>query len=339
MAATYALVQVVGLDPILYARTSGLAGLVRPFATMGHPNFLSAFLAGAIPLVVYALVRALRAGQRVAAAVMGAIVIVAGAATAASVSRGAWLALAAAIIVLAVGRARASGSGELARAVAIVSGGAVVGLAVLAIALPAGRGVATLASLAQRVRQFGESASRQHIWQAAWDIFRDHPLVGAGLDTFQIAFADKRTVAYWNLEWNGSPTRAHNEALNILATQGLLGGLAVLVLVAGRGDRRAPGAARRRRIGCWWSRCWPASSAFAVQDLFSFTVAGCGTLAVTQAALLSRLAAGPPTGRSDGAVSLVAGLAIASVLAVVDLRLQRPAGAPARRAARGSVAD
>lgn len=77
VAATYALVQVAGLDPILYGRTAGLAGLVRPFASMGHPNFLSAFLAGAIPLVVYAMVRAVRAGQRGVAAVMAAIVIVA----------------------------------------------------------------------------------------------------------------------------------------------------------------------------------------------------------------------------------------------------------------------
>ena len=101
-------------------------------------------------------------------------------------------------------------------------------LAVLAIALPAGRGIATLASLAQRVRQFGESASRQaHLAGGVGHLSRPSA-VGTGLDTFQIAFADKRTVAYWNLEWNGSPTRAHNEALNILATQGLLGGLAVL---------------------------------------------------------------------------------------------------------------
>jgi tetratricopeptide (TPR) repeat protein len=40
-------------------------------------------------------------------------------------------------------------------------------------------------------------------------------------------------------------------------------------------------------------------------------------LAVTQAALLSRLAAGAATGRADGALSLVAGLAVGSVLAVV----------------------
>ena len=58
VAATYALVQVVGLDPILYGRTSGLAGLVRPFATMGHPNFLSAFPRGSHPA------RRLRAGAR-----------------------------------------------------------------------------------------------------------------------------------------------------------------------------------------------------------------------------------------------------------------------------------
>src|SRR4029453_11470620 len=195
-------------------------------------------------------------------------------------------------------------------------GAAFGALGALAIALPSGRGFATLASLAQRVRQFGESASRQHIWQAAWDIFRDHPLVGAGLDTVQIAFAAKRTVAYWNLEGNGSPTRAHNEALNILATQGLLGGLAVLVLVAGVviATRRALRVAEDRLLVV---ALLAGLVAFGVQDLFSFTVAGCGTLAVTQAALLSRLAAGPSTGRTDGAVSLVTGLAIASVLAVV----------------------
>jgi O-antigen ligase/tetratricopeptide (TPR) repeat protein len=315
VAATYALVQVAGLDPILYGRTSGLAGLIRPFATLGHPNFLSAFLAGAVPLAVSALVRALRAGQRGVAGVMAAVVIVAVAATAASVSRGAWLALTAAVIVLALG-ALAIGERRVASVVALVSAGAVLALGVLAIVLPAGRGVGTLASLAQRVRQFGESASRQAIWQAAWDIFRDHPLIGTGLDTFQIAFADKRTVAYWNLEWNGSPTRAHNEALNILATQGLLGGLAVLVLVIGVviAARRALRSSEDRLLAV---ALLAGLVAFGIQDLFSFTVAGCGTLAVTQAALLSRLAIGTKGGRTDGARSLVVALGVASVLAIV----------------------
>ena len=106
VAATYALVQVAGLDPILYGRTSGLAGLSgrsRRWATRTscRPSSRRPSRSSC-----YALVRALRAGQRGVASVMAAIVIVAGAATAASVSRGAWLALAAAVIVLAARRPR-----------------------------------------------------------------------------------------------------------------------------------------------------------------------------------------------------------------------------------------
>ena len=204
-------------------------------------------------------------------------------------------------------------------------------LAVLAIVLPAGRGVGTLASLAQRVRQFGESASRQHIWQAAWDIFRDHPLVGTGLDTFQIAFADKRTVAYWNLEWNGSPTRAHNEALNILATQGLLGGLAVLVLVAGVviAARRA---LRRRRIGCWPSRCSPVSSRSASR---TSSASRWPDAARWPSPRPPCCRAWPPALRPGAATAPVArrrDSAIASVLAVVVFASNVPPGAAAGRA-------
>jgi tetratricopeptide (TPR) repeat protein len=249
-------------------------------------------------------------------------VFVAGVATATAVSRGAWLALAAAVVVLAVG-AFLIGERRVAGVVTLVSAGAVLGLGALAVVLPAGRGVAMLASLAQRVRQFGEGASRQHIWQAAWDIFRDHPLLGSGLDTFQIAFAGKRTVAYWNIEWNGSPTRAHNEALNILATQGLLGGLAVLVLAVGvviaarRALRSSEEALRSSEDRLLAVALLAGLVAFAVQDLFSFTVAGCGTLAVTQAALLSRLGAGTSAGRADGARSLVVALALGGLAAIV----------------------
>jgi hypothetical protein len=46
VAATYALVQVAGTRSDPLRAHVGLAGLVRPFATLGHPNFLSAFLAG-----------------------------------------------------------------------------------------------------------------------------------------------------------------------------------------------------------------------------------------------------------------------------------------------------
>jgi O-antigen ligase len=314
VASVYALVQLAGLDPIRYGRVSDLGGFVRPFATMGHPNFLSAFLVMALPLVVYAHARAWRKGRRWAGGGLGAIAVASLAATAVTVSRGAWLALAAAALVLVVG-ALAAGERRTLAAAGVVAGGAVAAVAALAL-LPAGTGGVVLAGLAQRVRQFGDSAGRQHIWQAAWGIFRDHPIAGSGLDTFQIAFADQRTAAYWTIEWNASPTRAHNEALNLLATQGVVGGLAMLVVLAGvlLAVRRALQQSEDRLLVVALAA---GLAAFAVQDLFSFTVAGCGTLAVTQAALLSRLGrpAAVPRPSPDSPGALLASLGAVVLLA------------------------
>jgi tetratricopeptide (TPR) repeat protein len=180
--------------------------------------------------------------------------------------------------------------------------------------VPSGAVVAS--GIVQRLRYLTDSASRQHIWRAAWRLFREHPVVGTGLDTFQIAFADQRTAAYWNIEWNASPTRAHNEALNLLATQGVLGGVAVLVLAVGVlvAIRRALRATDDRLLAVALAA---GVAAFAVQDLFSFTVAGCGTLVVTQAALLSRLGQrGDEPAEPDRVESLLIALAVAVVVAV-----------------------
>ena len=316
-AAVYALVQVAGIDPILYARVAGHGGLVRPFATLGHPNFLAAYLAMALPLVVYALARTLGYRRRVAAGALAIVAVAAGTTVAVAVSRGAWLALAAAALVLVTG-ALAAGHWRATLAAGAAAGGTVAALALLAVAAPGGGLV--LAGLLQRVRQLGDSVSRQHIWAAAWGIFREHPVAGSGLDTFQLAFASQRTAAYWALEWNASPTRAHNEALNLLATQGMLGGLAGLVLVVGlvlAAWRAWRGGEDRLLIVVLAA----GAMAFAVQDLFSFTVAGCGTLVVTQAALLSRLArpAATPAPPRDRQPAFAVTLVVVVVLAVGGL--------------------
>lgn len=312
--AVYALVQIAGLDPIAYARVSGLGGFVRPFATMGHPNFLAAYLVMALPLVVHALIRALGGGQRLVAGVLAGVAVVSAVAVAIAVSRGAWLALAAATVVMIAG-ALATGERRTVAATGVVAGAGVLGIAMLALLLPGGVGATVLEGLLQRLRQIGDAGSRQHIWRAAWEIFRDHPLLGSGLDTFQLAFAGKRTAAYWALEWNGSPTRAHNEALNLLATQGLLGAVAVIVLVAGLAItvRRALRSAADRLLVLALAA---GIVAFLVQDVFSFTVAGCGTLAVTQAAVLSRLATpAEATREHDGPAGLAVTLALVVVAA------------------------
>ena len=314
VAAIYALVQIARVDPILYGRTAGVGGFVRPFGTMGHPNFLSAFLVAALPLVVLALVRALRQRQRLAATVLALIAGLSGLAVAVTVSRGAWLALAAAVVILVAG-ALAGGERRAATLTAGVAGVSAGLLGVLSLVVPSGAQV--LSGVLARVRHLTDSAGRQHIWQAAWGLFRDHPAAGTGLDTFQIAFADKRTPAYWAIEWNSSPTRAHNEALNLLATQGVLGGLAALVFTAGvlLAVWRALRAAGDRLLVVALAA---GVAAFYVQDLFSFTVAGCGTLVVTQAALLSRLAEGAGAeDEADGVEPLALALGAGALLAVV----------------------
>src|SRR5262249_30606710 len=98
-ASAYAVLQVLRLDPIHWAGVSPLAGYVRPFASLGHPNQLAAYLAMVFPLVVYF---AWRAGRHRRWRVLGVLLLLGtlmAFAVLASLSRGAWLALVAAIVV------------------------------------------------------------------------------------------------------------------------------------------------------------------------------------------------------------------------------------------------
>ncbi|MCA1623253.1 MAG: O-antigen ligase family protein [Acidobacteria bacterium] len=62
------------------------------------------------------------------------------------------------------------------------------------------------------------SNGRTHFWQIALKIFFDHPILGAGLDSFGVAFTRYDT-------WNGiyRVEQAHNDYLQILADGGIAG--------------------------------------------------------------------------------------------------------------------
>jgi len=154
-----------------------------------------------------------------------------------------------------------------------------------------------------RVKQMGVSdlieGTRWPIWTAAFAMFLDHPLFGVGLDGFRLAFQPYRPPIYWLREWGGTPTHAHNELLHILATQGLFGAVAIIVLTAGIGisflkilrrnempDRILPVAIFSGIIG------------FYITNLFSFTVIGTGTLFVTLAGILTGMSEAPMSRRS-----------------------------------------
>lgn len=231
VASLYALAQAAGLDVFSWQRVAEFRGL-RPFGTLGNANTLACFLAALWPIEVCLAVEARHRGRRLAAAAFAAAAFLGALAILRSASRAGWLALA--IGVGGVGLVlRLAGERRVTRRVAFGSlAAAVSGLAVTA-AVPAGR--AFLSLVRDRALNPMGTGSRAFVWSVALDIFREHPLLGAGVDTFGVAFAPRRTPEFWAIEWNTSFVRAHNEGLQILATQGALGGVALLLILVGLG--------------------------------------------------------------------------------------------------------
>jgi len=311
VTTAYALIQLLGLDPLVWGRTATYEGDVRIFGTLGHPNMLGAYLAMTTPLTLWLAARARGAGERVFWALVATASVVVIAAT---LSRGAWIGLAAgglAALLLSLwtrGRAAASGGSRGPARSSRVP--AAVGASLLVI----GASVFFFARspmgphLAERVRQIASvsaptTQSRLHIWRAGLRMAQDHPWLGAGLDAFGTVFPRYRTAAYWRVEWGHTPNKAHNEAIQILATQGIVGAIAALLvvvfaaLVIGRAAQRGDGGARLGAIAAG-----AALVAFAAQGLVSFTVVALGSLAAAMAGWLGSAAqAGASERRESGA--------------------------------------
>src|SRR5206468_371712 len=150
-SSIYGVVQLTGIDQIKWGRTSGYGSITRVFATMGHPNFLAAFLVMAFPVVAYFALRAFRERLYVIGAALTLTVILDTGMVAISISRGAWIALAVTVLVLAIGWALAASDMRLA---GWLLGGTVVALVAVLVGLstfPDGREV--IASLKGRVEQ------------------------------------------------------------------------------------------------------------------------------------------------------------------------------------------
>jgi putative inorganic carbon (hco3(-)) transporter len=83
-----------------------------------------------------------------------------------------------------------------------------------------------------------EIATRLDFWDAALSMFQAHPVLGVGLNSFDVAYIDLDTTGRSFLPGSGlaPPESAHNLYLNTLAEQGLVGiaALLLLVLAAGR---------------------------------------------------------------------------------------------------------
>jgi O-antigen ligase len=183
-----------------------------------HPNQLAGFVVLFVPLSV-GLYRSF--DSRLARAGCVLLPFLALAAALVTYSRGVLVALAALVVVFARSR----------RAWPLIAGAAVV--------------VVLLAPAAwhDRVADVGrldrpEIATRLDFWDAALSMFQGNPLLGVGLNNFDVAYVGLERTGRSFLPGTGlaAPETAHNLYLNTLAEQGLVGiaALALLVLAAGR---------------------------------------------------------------------------------------------------------
>lgn len=69
--------------------------------------------------------------------------------------------------------------------------------------------------------------NRVYIWRNALQVFPDHPIIGSGPDTFHNAFPEEAQMFYGS-EYD----KAHNEYIQILICQGILGLLCYLAFIA-----------------------------------------------------------------------------------------------------------
>jgi O-antigen ligase/tetratricopeptide (TPR) repeat protein len=292
VVSIYALTQALGLDPVPWDSTtiSTYGAFQRPAATLGHPNSLATFLVMGLPITAYFAFRAVAGRRWVFLSLLALAGVFSCVAIVATLSRGAWLAFGVTLAVFLLGSFR---SLRLRTATGVV-------LALLVIAA-VGLTYAALASstnlsdrLVDRLLGWSNPANRYSIWATALAIFREYPLTGCGIDTFQLAFAPKQSADYWLTEWGVTPNHAHNELLHVLATQGVLGAAALALLLFGvgraivRGWRQTDLESRTLTVAVT-----AGLGGFFVQSLFSSNGSGCVTLFVVFAALLSRSATNP----------------------------------------------
>ena len=283
-ASVYAILQLTGRDPFHWLGQATFDGNTRVPGPLGHPNTLGAYLAMALPLALYVASIARRGAARLSAIVVAGLALFVLAAT---LSRGAWIGAAGAAVAFLAVRAAAGARPRLApsparpRRMLLLAAALIVFL--LPLATPLGSGFVT------RMKQVTDlsaptTRSRLELWGAALGMFSDHPLLGVGTDAYGAAFLAYRTPAFSRIEWNATTDRAHNEVLQIAATQGAVGLLAAL-LIGFFVLRACLRIARRGGPGEGVGAAVAAASlaAWALSSMASFSLAATGSLAAVLA--------------------------------------------------------
>ena len=223
VVALIAVMQWTGHDPLQFGgyhvEWGALRRSMRLYSTFGNPNFVAGYLIGAIFLAL-ALTAAAR--TRAIRVIGSAAVLVMFAAIIGTRSRGAWVGLAAGLLVArVVWKRKASETRPAAEdnAVSAIQLGGWI--------LPAGL-LAFLPDLTQRLQALAiHLQGRFFLARASWPMFREHPLFGSGWGTFQLRFLDLQArfleahpedLRHWT-----HMRQLHNDPLQTLLEAGALG--------------------------------------------------------------------------------------------------------------------
>ena len=253
--AAWAIAQGLGLDPVDWSDAARWCGGVRPFSTLGHPTQLGVWMA---LMSVLAIDDAVTRKSWP----MGITSLVAAVTCVVTLSRAGWLAL---LVGMAwwfwprislshrdgvepyqrnagprAGAKRTRDEAERpvkrvgVRASHLVT--ALVGALILIVA------VAGSSALMERLTNFFVAPTRVQMWTTAFGGFREHPWLGWGFDAFALVDQTFRSPEAWRYEWGGTAGHAHSVIPQTLATEGILGALALLAaaIVVLREWRRSP---------------------------------------------------------------------------------------------------
>jgi O-antigen ligase len=240
--AMYGMYQfVTGTGPAYFA----IGPFIRAFGHFGQPNPFAGYLASVLPLALVMIFvgpsRRYRAFAFVCAGIIGTAILM-------SLSRGAWLGLVVALMVMLLSwRPSAARVLALFAAVGVVL--AILGATNLMPPILAERlgpvaeyfGVFDVRDVRPTPENFALIERLAH-WQAGWEMFLDNPILGVGAGNYPVRYID-----YSLPGWPDSLGHAHNFYLNMAAEAGLAASLALVwVLVSIMATARA---AFRKSVG------------------------------------------------------------------------------------------
>ena len=196
------------------------------WSTLANGNHLSGFLASLVPVGVVLAAMSRSRIERVLIAVLGGSAM---AVLSYTTTRGAWLALAAGLVVLGVFLLP-----ELRRrpvfGIALPLGLVAVAIAAAAVVSSPGELRAELASVFDP--DGFENTDRRELWSAGREVTSEEPLTGIGLEAFRVVFPRYHSIEYTQFLGGDSDRTAANGPHNIFLDYATAGGLPAAALLS-----------------------------------------------------------------------------------------------------------